>query len=254
MCASYGLGGGRGPLPDGLEPMTLSLGQEPLSDWARLHEGKAAITGRKARNLNPLIHAFNGHRELALGWWWLWLDGDGPVKFSAFNSRDDKLLRSWRAPFQRRAILPATWFVEKGVRFELESDEPFGIAAVTSKVVENATGEPLLSYSMVTRGAVGEAASVHDRMPLVLPRELYEDWLDPARPGDAGLVAEAQHASGEISRAMRRSRVPFVPADHADAGGSGGGARESGAAVGPDETRQNSGEGGHADPLHPTLF
>ncbi len=244
MCASYGLGGGRGPLPDGLEPMTHHLSDEMLSDWARRHGGKAAITGRHARNLNPLIHAFDGRRELALGWWWLWLDDSGPVKFSAFNSRDDKLLRSWRAPFQRRAILPATWYVEKGVRFELEGDEPFGIAAVTSEVVEGATGEPLLTYSMVTRGAVGEAADVHDRMPLVLPRELYEDWLDPARPGDAGLVAEAQHASEDISRAMRRSRVSFVPADEVDAG----------TGADRDETRENSGRGGPADPPHPTLF
>ena len=176
--------------------------QALLADWAMRRDGAAKITGKNAVNLNPLIHAFDGEREMELGWWWIWLDGSGPVKFSAFNSRDDKLMRSWRKPFQHRAILPATWYVEKGKTFELPDGELFGLAAVTSTVTRDDTGEQLLTYSMVTRQAVGEAATVHDRMPLALPRELHDEWLDPERPGDAALVDEVRLASDEISKAM----------------------------------------------------
>ena len=172
-----------------------------LSEWIEARDGKAAITGKNARNLNPVVHEFGGERALELGWWWLWLDGSGPVKFSAFNSRDDKLLRSWKRPFQRRGLLPASWYVEKKVRFGLPDGSTFGIAAVTSTVTTE-TGDTLLTYSMVTRDAVGEAAGTHPRMPLVIPEELTDEWLDTDRPGDAELIDDVVLASDEISRAM----------------------------------------------------
>lgn len=40
------------------------------------------------------------------------------------------------------------------------------------------------------------------RMRLVLPAEMFDEWLDPDRPGDAELVDQVQLASDEISRAM----------------------------------------------------
>jgi putative SOS response-associated peptidase YedK len=33
----------------------------------------------------------------------------------------------------------------------------------------------------VTTPAVGALTEIHDRMPLVLPRDRWSDWLDPAR-------------------------------------------------------------------------
>lgn len=205
MCASYGLGGG--PYSEdqdlGIEPLDTREGRAALDQWLAERHGRAAITGKNARNLNPIILAdAGGDRSLEFAWWWLWLDGSGPVRFSAFNSRDDKLMSSWRAPFQKRALLPATWYVEKKVRFGLPAGETFGIAALTSTVVDEATGAELVTYSMVTRDAVGKAAETWPRMPLVLPRELHDEWLDPDRPGDADLVAQIQHASAEISAEM----------------------------------------------------
>lgn len=206
MCASYGLGGGpyREGEAFGLPPMDERENAVLLHEWMSGRSGRAAITGRNALNLNPIITAdADGRRSLELAWWWLWLDGSGPVKFSAFNSRDDKLLRSWRKPFQHRALLPASWYVEKKGHFHLPDHEVFGIAAVTSTVTRD-DGSELVTYSMVTRDAPAgsEAAAYWHRMPLVLPRDMHDDWLDPERPGDAELVAQAQHASEEISAAM----------------------------------------------------
>ncbi|QAB17140.1 DUF159 family protein [Leucobacter muris] len=206
MCNSYGLGG---YLHDGeeprnpLRPLDQRESERAIAEWAQGRDGRAAITGSKARNLNPIIRAAeDGDRELVFGWWWLWLDGSGPVKFSAFNSRDDRLLRSWKKPFQRRALLPASWYVEKKGRFALPDGEQFGIAAVTSTVTTD-DGE-LTTYSMVTRDAPtgSEAAEYWPRMPLVLPRDEHGDWLDPEQPGDAALVAKVQRASEGISHEL----------------------------------------------------
>lgn len=197
--------------------------QQLLAEWMDQRSGTAKITGKDAVNLNPLIRASvrskagpagsvegNGSvsgdadRELVMAWWWLWLDGSGPVKFSAFNSREDKLTRSWKKPFQHRALLPATWYVEKKGRFHLAGDELFGIAAVTSTVTRD-DGTELITYSMVTRDAVGEAAEYWPRMPLVLPRDMHDDWLDPDRPGDVELVDQARLGSEDISRSLTTS-------------------------------------------------
>lgn len=205
MCAGYGLGGGPYPADHkfGIEPMDTHEGRTIIDEWLTALSGKAAITGARAVNLNPVISAdASGGRSINLGWWWLWLDGSGPVKFSAFNSRDDKLTRSWSRAFQHRALLPANWYVEKKVGFGLPERDTFAIAAVTSTVTDASTGKPRLTYSMVTREAVGEAAETWNRMPLVLPIELHSEWLDPGRRGDDELVSRVRLASEDISRAM----------------------------------------------------
>lgn len=66
-------------------------------------------------------------------------------------------------------------------------------------------GVTTISYSLVTRSGIGEAASVvtsrgDSRMPLVLPTGMHDAWLDPALPGDAGLVEAVQRGSEEVSR------------------------------------------------------
>lgn len=195
MCASYGLSGGPQELglTFGLPPMHEPENQKLLAEWAREYRGKASITGKLAKNLNPLIHEGYGERTIELGWWWLYV-GSNPAPFSAFNARDDNLLSKWRHPLQRRAILPANWYVEKGQTFAMPENELFGIAAIVTPV-PRAEGPALLTYSMVTRASLARAADVHPRMPLLLPREVYDTWLDPKRPGDAALVAETVRAS-----------------------------------------------------------
>lgn len=200
MCASYGLD----PLSTyGLEPLDERENRNVLERWIEQRGGNAKITGKKARNLNPLITAPDGERRLDLAWWWLHLGGK-PAEFSAFNARDDKLLSSrvWKGPFrQYRALAPATWYVEKGRTFALPDGETFGIASITT-TAQTDDGD-MLTYALVTRDAVDEAATVHPRMPLILPRELHDDWLNPDIPGDGDLLAEAIAASEQVSRQVR---------------------------------------------------
>lgn len=186
----------------GLEPLDERENRFLLERWIEQRGGNAKITGKKARNLNPVITASDGDRRLDLAWWWIHV-GNEPAQFSAFNARDDKLLTSrvWKGPFrEHRALAPATWYVEKGKKFALPDREAFGIASITT--TSHRDDEELLTYALVTRDAVAQAATVHPRMPLVLPRELHDDWLDPSLSGDGDLLAEAISASEELSRAM----------------------------------------------------
>ena len=62
---------------------------------------------------------------------------------------------------------------------------------------------PLISCAVVTTGARGPAADIHHRMPLLLPADRWDDWLDPERtsPGD---LLEAE------PRAYRQLRITPV--------------------------------------------
>lgn len=229
MCAGYGLelagpnssrgerAGLRGPIPPG----DTDAGRAILEEWVSERQGTARITGRNALNLNPLIREMNGARELELGWWWLHVGG-APAKYTAFNARADRLLQSWKTPFQHRAILPATWYIEKGVRFELPGGEEFGMAAVTAPGLLP-DGADVQSYSLVTRDALGQAATVHDRMPLVLPRALHDEWLSADREGDAELVARALAVSADISRELAAQTAPGQESTGGTATGAGSG-------------------------------
>ena len=109
MCASYGLGGG--PYDEiqrvGLLPLDLRENQVLLNQWMLEQGATAKITGRKARNFNPLIRAdAAGSRELSFAWWWLWLDGRGPVKFSAFNSAMTRSCAVGHDPFSSERSCP----------------------------------------------------------------------------------------------------------------------------------------------------
>jgi putative SOS response-associated peptidase YedK len=40
-------------------------------------------------------------------------------------------------------------------------------------------GDPILSCTIITREAAGPVAKVHDRMPAILPRASWEEWISP---------------------------------------------------------------------------
>lgn len=48
---------------------------------------------------------------------------------------------------------------------------------------------PLITFSVITTEAVGQLADIHPRMPLVLPRSRWADWLDPGRTDATDLLA-----------------------------------------------------------------
>ncbi|WP_024799812.1 SOS response-associated peptidase [Nocardia sp. BMG51109] len=62
--------------------------------------------------------------------------------------------------------------------------------------------DPILSCTILTTDAVGDLTGIHDRMPLVLPRENWDAWLDPDHPAPHELLETPgpERVSGIVAR------------------------------------------------------
>ena len=91
---------------------------------------------------------------------------------------------------ERRRLIPADGFYEwvtegkKKIpqRLTLASGEPFAFAGLWD--VWKGGGETLLTCCLITTIANELVREVHDRMPVIVPRETYAEWLDPATTED----------------------------------------------------------------------
>ena len=132
------------------------------------------------------------------------------------NVRADKLDSfMWRYSFaERRCLIPVTEFAEaqgeKGSKtrtwFSLPNEELFAVAGIWRD-----TDEWGPAYSMVMTEACIHVQDVHDRMPVILRRETWNDWLDGA-PDDARLLCQPYPAEMAVRRTgdpwFRRSSSP----------------------------------------------
>ena len=124
------------------------------------------------------------------------------------NARRDKLEGGfWRQSFHaRRCLIPVTGFCEaegaKGAKtrtwFSLPDEEIYAVAGVW-----RATTEWGLAYSMVMTEACAHVQGIHDRMPAILPRRDWTDWLDGA-PDAAGLLCRPYEADMLVERTAQR--------------------------------------------------
>jgi putative SOS response-associated peptidase YedK len=149
-----------------------------------------------------VVKTREGRRALRLGRWWMiphyWKK---PLKElpAAFNARAEDLLTKpfWRGAFERyRCLVPATGWREfrpergkkQPYQFRLEQ-RLFAFAGLWSRWT-SPDGERVESFAIVTTAPSEQAAQYHDRMPLVLPAELHEAWLEPSNDG-ASVLSEA---------------------------------------------------------------
>jgi putative SOS response-associated peptidase YedK len=140
-----------------------------------------------------------GHRVLRLGRFWFippWWSKALKQLPTLFNARAEELQekRTWRSAFsQHRCLVPATGWREfvgdkapkQPYHFSL-SGEGFAFAGLSSKW-SSPEGEIVESFSIVTTAPSEQAASYHDRMPLIMPKELFESWLSPTVSGRPAL-------------------------------------------------------------------
>jgi putative SOS response-associated peptidase YedK len=120
------------------------------------------------------------------------------------NVRADKLDSfMWRYSFaERRCLIPVGEFAEaegeKGSKtrtwFSLPNEELFAVAGIWRD-----TDEWGPAYSMVMTEACIHVADVHDRMPVILARNSWGDWLDGA-PDDARLLCQPYPADMVVRR------------------------------------------------------
>ena len=101
--------------------------------------------------------------------------GEKPSFRSAYRRRRCLVLADGWYEWQRSGALKQPYFISFADR------EPFGMAGLWESWRDPDGGEPLESCCIVTAQAAPELARVHDRMPVIIPAERHDDWLDPGQ-------------------------------------------------------------------------
>ncbi len=116
---------------------------------------------------------------------------DDSIGSKLINARAETLSEkpSFREAFRsRRCIIPASGFYEwqktaKGAKqpfyFYFKEKEVFGFAGLYEKWLDRHSGELLETCAIITTEANEVIKPVHERMPVILKSESYEQWLDP---------------------------------------------------------------------------
>jgi putative SOS response-associated peptidase YedK len=186
MCGRYAL---YYSWADLLELYGISETQETLWTWEpsyNIAPGTVvpviAWDGRRERKIVPMRWGLHPH----------WRK-EPPEGRPLFNARVETAAEkpSFRTPFRRRrAIIPANgWYEWEGVErpktpyFIYESQEGAGFAALWDqwRVDE---GINLLSVTILTTSSNGPVKNLHHRMPVRLPRDRWDDWLNWGERGD----------------------------------------------------------------------
>lgn len=171
----------------------------------------------------PFVVWEGGRRVLKVGRWWLvphW--AKELPKYAMFNARSEEARKkpSFRDAFKhKRCLIPATGYYEwtKGEDggkdphlIHLPNNVPFSFAGLWAQ--NEALG--ITSCTILTAAAAQEIAHLHDRMPIILAREAYADWLAPQSTPDASqaLLGDNlghQLVSERVGREFNSSR--YVP-------------------------------------------
>ncbi|MGJ8563407.1 MAG: SOS response-associated peptidase [Alphaproteobacteria bacterium] len=165
-------------------------GNDGLWDWdANFNIAPATVVpviawdGKRQRKIVPMRWGLHPHWKK-----------EAPEGRPLFNARVETASEkpSFRTPFRRRrALMPANgWYEWEGAEkpktpnYIYEKDrELFAFAALWDqwRVDEGIT---LLSVTILTTAALGDVKHLHHRMPVRLPSERWDDWLNWDVPAD----------------------------------------------------------------------
>lgn len=171
----------------------------------------------------PVVRLVEGKRSFALLRWGLipsWVKD--PRTFSLLvNARGESLLDKpafRNAMKRRRCLIPADGFYEW--KQEGERKRPFFVRPRSREPVAFAglweswmgpNGEEMETACIVTTAANRMLRAIHDRMPVVIPPEAFDLWLDGARVDAATAAAlivpapETLFEAYEVSTAVNRT-------------------------------------------------
>ena len=147
--------------------------------------------------------------------------------YPTFNARSEEVAD--KAAFKnsvasKRALIPATGYYEwhtvgkTKTPYFVHSDDglPLAFAGLYSwwRNPALAGDDPerwVLTATILTSAAQGALAEIHDRTPVVLPDEWWDQWLDPHTQGTQGLVDAAVAASRPLTATLRFHEVAPIP-------------------------------------------
>lgn len=216
---------------------TLSAPSEVLSDVFQVPEVQAReVTARY--NICPTQEAAvvrvpepGADRELAMLRWGLvpfWADDPG-IGNRMINARAETAAQkpAFRNSFKSRRCLVVAdgfyeWKKESGGKqpywFHLPDNQPFGFAGLWSRWDKGEDlDEPLETFTILTTDAHPNVEGIHHRMPVVLRKDRYDVWLDPANEDKDALSELLTAEAGEYLEFHPVSREVNSPA-HQGAG------------------------------------
>ena len=179
------------------------------------------LRGPSAAGDSPVV------RELMTARWGLvppWASAIDPRRL-LINARSETVTEkpSFRAAaVARRAIIPATgyyeWALEGGRKVPYflhpDDDEVLGFAGLyewwrvpDGREVPGADAGWLCSMAIITRAATDALGHIHDRMPLVVPRDMVSEWLSPAVKARADVDALIEAMPDPVLVPVQRAPV-----------------------------------------------
>ncbi|MBP7735269.1 MAG: SOS response-associated peptidase [Spirochaetes bacterium] len=189
---------------------------EPISNIIKIFFIDEVITDITPRyNIAPgssiLSVIMNNGRRLLVDYQWglvpHWAK-DPSIGNNLINARGETVHQkpSFRNAFkQRRCLIPASGFYEwkkegkvKSPYFvKLKTGDLFTFAGL-HETWKSSSGEELRTCTIITTAANSVMAPIHDRMPVIIPGECHERWLDPAALPEDLLALVAPYRSDEM--------------------------------------------------------
>jgi putative SOS response-associated peptidase YedK len=147
------------------------------------------------------VRASEEMREYARLKWGLIPSWAKDASFAAklINARAETLSEkaSFREAYKkRRCLIPASGFYEwektaggkQPHYFYLKNKDIFGFGGLWEEWLERETGELVETLTIITTEANAVLKPIHERMPLIIAAEDYEQWLDPSERDVSGLL------------------------------------------------------------------
>jgi putative SOS response-associated peptidase YedK len=135
----------------------------------------------------------------------------------AINARSESIHEkpTFRNAFRSsRCLIPATGYYEWATSLgKFPPKQPFYISRIDHRPLSIAgiwstwrsdSGQEIQSAAIITREAVGELATIHSRMPVFMPTERWNEWLDPQN-------REVHHLISLMETAEPAALVTAVP-------------------------------------------
>lgn len=106
-------------------------------------------------------------------------------RYAPINARAETVSEkaSFRSSFRHhRCLIPASGFYEwqgkQPYHFTMADESPISLGGITA-TWHSDDGSILETCAVITTAANELMAPIHDRMPVIIPREYHERWLDP---------------------------------------------------------------------------
>ena len=161
----------------------------------------------------PVVASSRRMTPAAFAMWWGYALPEGGRRIINARSETAESKPLFRDGMrQRRCAVPATNYYEwartggrRGAKYAIRPPE--GDVFYMAGIYRIARDGP--EFAILTREAGGDIAFIHSRMPVILPRELMEDWIDPRIDASELLMHAVTDVTFECASAGEQLSMPL---------------------------------------------